>query len=140
LSAPRHRRILRFNERSKPRQQVRGAFKLKATKEVRMSQEGDAPVHHDYSCETIGAIALLILSALSHFWYIAIALSFFIVLWAAVQFAAKMVHAATEARVRVRVAHVEPLSEPAAAFGAVAISGSGISAVENTPERGLLEI
>jgi hypothetical protein len=59
----------------------------------------------DYSCEIIGLAALFILSALSHFWYIAIFAGLGTAVWALIELigvATQIVQASEGARVRAR--------------------------------------
>ena len=49
-----------------------------------MIGKADEPKKRDYSCEVISIIVLLVLSELSHFWYIVIAISVGIVFWGAI--------------------------------------------------------
>jgi hypothetical protein len=59
----------------------------------------------DYSCEIIGLAALFILSALSHFWYIAILTGLGAAVWALIRMisvASQIVQSAAGTRMRVR--------------------------------------
>jgi hypothetical protein len=48
-----------------------------------MAEKASEPSKHDYSCEILSFIVLVLLSALSHFWYIVIAICAGIVFWGA---------------------------------------------------------
>jgi hypothetical protein len=70
-----------------------------------MSESQETQGKRDYSCEIIGVAALLILSALSHFWYIAIFAGLGAVAWAVVRLisvASQIVQTAAGERIRAR--------------------------------------
>lgn len=48
-----------------------------------MNEKSEALEKRDYSCEAMSAVVLIVLSALSHFWYIAIVAGVGIVAWGA---------------------------------------------------------
>ena len=52
----------------------------------------------DYSCEIISVVVLLLLSALSHFWYIAIAAGFAIAAWQTIRLLGLAVRSASAER------------------------------------------
>jgi hypothetical protein len=56
-----------------------------------MTEKADDPKKRDYSCEIISFIVLFILSELSHFWYIAIAICIGIIFWGAVVLLGKLI-------------------------------------------------
>jgi hypothetical protein len=55
-----------------------------AGQEARMTQKANEPKKRDYICEIISFIVLVILSELSHFWYIVIAICIAMIFWAAI--------------------------------------------------------
>jgi hypothetical protein len=70
-----------------------------------MNESREAPGKRDYSCEIIGVAVLLILSALSHFWYIAIFAGLGAAAWGVVRLislATQIVQAAAGERIRAR--------------------------------------
>jgi hypothetical protein len=88
----------------------------------------------DYSCEIISFVVLLGLSALSHFWFIAIGISFGSLMWAFIRLLRQMISWAAKTRiVPIRTAGTAAC-EPSTQL----IWKSGISATQNTPESGLL--
>ena len=88
----------------------------------------------DYSCEIISFVVLIGLSALSHFWFIAIGITAGTLVWALLRLVRQLIWWAARTRiVPIRTAGTavcEPSTE--------AIWKSGISATQNTPESGLL--
>jgi hypothetical protein len=51
---------------------------------ARMTEKTEEEKKRDYSCEILSFIVLVILSALSHFWYIVIAMGIGIIFWFAI--------------------------------------------------------
>jgi len=89
----------------------------------------------DYSCEIISFVVLIGLSALSHFWFIAIGISVGTLVWALIKLIRQMILWAAKPRiVPIRTASTA-VCEPSTEL----IWKSGISATQNTPESGLLE-
>jgi hypothetical protein len=65
--------------------QVEAAFAQSLQEhEVRMAERAEEPKKRDYSCEIISFVVLVILSELSHFWYIMIAICIAVVFWGAI--------------------------------------------------------
>jgi hypothetical protein len=88
----------------------------------------------DYSCEIISFVVLIGLSALSHFWLIAIGIGIGTLVWALVKLIRQMISWAARTRiVPIRTAGTA-VCEPSTAL----IWKSGISATQNTPQSGLL--
>jgi hypothetical protein len=52
--------------------------------EVQMAERAEEPKERDYSCEIISFVVLVILSELSHFWYIMIAICIAVLFWGAI--------------------------------------------------------
>jgi hypothetical protein len=70
-----------------------------------MNESREAPGERDYSCEIIGLATLFLLSALSHFWYIAILAGIGAAVWALIRLigaASQIVQASAGGRVRAR--------------------------------------
>jgi len=89
----------------------------------------------DYSCEIISAVVLIGLSALSHFWFIAIGITVGTLVWALVKMLRQLISWAARARIfPIRTAGTVVCEPPTEV-----IWKSGISATQNTPESGLLE-
>jgi len=81
--------------------------------EERMNQQSGVPLKklnkldqlnkRDYSCEIISVVVLVLLSALSHFWYIAIAAAFAIAAWQTIRLLGLAVRSASAARMLARL-------------------------------------
>ena len=56
----------------------------------------------DYSCEMISVVVLLVLSALAHFWYIAMFAGIAIAVWGATTLVGQMVVSLYSSRLRTR--------------------------------------
>ncbi|HLJ15648.1 MAG TPA: hypothetical protein VKV15_14200 [Bryobacteraceae bacterium] len=70
-----------------------------------MSESPETSGKRDYSCELIGLAALFILSALSHFWYIAIFAGLGMAAWAFIRLigvASQIIQASAGERIRAR--------------------------------------
>jgi hypothetical protein len=88
----------------------------------------------DYSCEIISFVVLIALSALSHFWFIAIGITVGTLVWALITSLRQLISWATRTRiVPIRTAGTA-VCEPSTEL----TWKSGISATQNTPESGLL--
>ncbi len=64
-----------------------------------MNEESKTP---DYSCEIIGLAVLLILSAVSHFWYVAMVAGVGAGFWGLIRLANQVVQSTSGTRVRAR--------------------------------------
>ena len=62
-----------------------------------MIEKAEAQEKHDYSCEAMSLVVLIILSALSHFWYVVIAIGIGIAVWGAVALLGQALLSASEA-------------------------------------------
>jgi hypothetical protein len=78
-----------------------------------MAQNTNEPKKRDYSCELISFVVIIILSALSHVWFIAVALCAAVALWGTIVLMAKWAHAAAEAYLRSSRAQMEMAPSPA---------------------------
>jgi len=88
------------------RELVEAAFaKSPQGQEARITEKADEPEKRDYSCEIISFIVLVLLSELSHFWYIVIAICIAILFWGAIFLLGKLALSAAGSfawRLRVR--------------------------------------
>jgi hypothetical protein len=101
-----------------------------------MIDQADEHGRQDYSCEIISFVVLIGLSALSHFWFIAIGIAIGISAWAFISLIKRLMSCA--ARTRTVQAREVPITQSEALPGP--IWKSGISTTQNTPEPGLLEM
>ena len=62
-----------------------------------MIEKAETQEKRDYSCEAMSLVVLVILSALSHFWYVVIALGIGIAVWGAVTLLGQVLLSASEA-------------------------------------------
>jgi energy-coupling factor transporter transmembrane protein EcfT len=65
--------------------------------EAGMIEKTDDSDKNDYSCEIVSFVVLVILSALSHFWFILIGAGVAIVFWAALALLGRLVRSAASA-------------------------------------------
>jgi hypothetical protein len=96
-----------------------------------MIEKLDGQDKNDYSCEIVSFIVLIVLSALSHFWFIVIGTAVAIVFSAAIVLLGQLVRYAAGTlswRPRSKQIHIENTVLPAVRC----------STRQNTPERGLL--
>jgi hypothetical protein len=64
--------------------------------EALMIEKADEPKKRDYSCEIISFIVLAVLSELSHFWYILIAICTAIAFWGAILLLGRLAQSAVK--------------------------------------------
>ena len=100
-----------------------------------MIDRPDESASQDYSCEIVSFVVLLGLSALSHFWFIALAIAMGIAAWALVKLVRQLVLCASRTRI-IRAAAMQSAVEQDPPRP---IWTSGVSTAQNTPEPGLLE-
>jgi|SRR5580704_2262524 hypothetical protein len=96
-----------------------------------MIEKSDGRDNNDYSCEIVSFIVLVILSALSHFWFIVVGTAVAIVFWAAIVLLGQLVRYTASTfpwRPRSKQIHIENTR----------VAAVRCSTRQNTPERGLL--
>lgn len=65
-----------------------------------MIEKAEAQEKRDYSCEAMSLVVLVILSALSHFWYVVIVVGIGIAIWGAITLLAQVLLSASGAHAR----------------------------------------
>jgi len=78
-----------------------------------MTQNTNESNQREYSCEIMSFVVILILSALSHVWFIAIALCAAMALWVTIALVGQWAHRAAEAYLRSTRSQMEMAPSPA---------------------------
>jgi hypothetical protein len=97
---------VRESEESRPKLINEEADQSLQGQKAMMTERTDETKKPDYSCEIISFIVIVVLSELSHFWYIAIAFCFAALCWGVIVMLGKLaIFAASKVSWRLRVSH-----------------------------------
>jgi hypothetical protein len=98
--------MVRESEESRPRPIYEESDKALQGQKAMMTERTDETKKRDYSCEIISFVVIVVLSELSHFWYIAIAFCFAALCWGVIVMLGRLViFAASKVSWRLRVSH-----------------------------------